>query len=113
VLNTLMARGIVPGSHGVRADRSRQSLWLDNVSREMLDSGRLQRLHRRILVDRTEIQHKNVIVQSALVHGRACRRRARTATGTSWSARRSLRRPPLAEVAACSAGWSSSPKSPS
>ena len=33
-----------------------QSLWLDNITREMLDSGQLAALHRRVLGHRAHLQ---------------------------------------------------------
>ena len=33
-----------------------QSLWLDNITRELLNSGTLQALHRRALGDRAHLE---------------------------------------------------------
>ena len=33
-----------------------QSLWLDNITRTMLDDGTIQRLHRRVLGDRPDLE---------------------------------------------------------
>ena len=71
-----------------------QSLWIDNITRDMLDSGRLRKIHRRAVGHRPDLQPDDLRQRDRQEH------RLRRGDPRSWSTReRRARR--------CSSSWRS------
>ena len=68
---------------------SGQSLWLDNITRELITTGTLAALHRRMVGDRTHVESRRSSIRRSRAAPRTMRRSARSSRRASRAKRSS------------------------